>query len=36
MTTDAKPLHQPAAMETSWLEKVKPYLELAQPFLVVF
>ncbi len=29
MTTDAKPLHQPAAMETSWLEKVKPYLELS-------
>ena len=28
MTTDAKPLHQPATIETSWLEKVKPYLEL--------
>lgn len=28
MTTDAKQLHQQAPMETSWLEKVKPHLEL--------
>lgn len=29
MTTDAKSLHQSAPIETSWLEKVKPYLELS-------
>ncbi|MFD6438901.1 heavy metal translocating P-type ATPase, partial [Peribacillus sp. NPDC060186] len=28
MTTDTKQLTQPAACETSWLEKVKPHLEL--------
>ena len=28
MTTDAKSLHQPAPIETSWLEKVNPHLEL--------
>lgn len=28
MTTDAKQLHQQAPMETSWLEKIKPHLEL--------
>ena len=29
MTTDAKPLHRPAPIETSWFEKIKPYLELS-------
>lgn len=28
MTTDAKQLRQQAPMETSWLEKIKPHLEL--------
>ena len=29
MTTEANSLHEPAPIETSWLEKVKPNLELA-------
>lgn len=29
MTTEANSLHEPAPLETSWLEKIKPNLELA-------
>lgn len=33
MTTDTKHLSQPAPLETSWLDKVKPYLELIAALL---
>lgn len=33
MTTEAKQLRQSAPIETSWLERVKPYLELAAALL---
>lgn len=33
MTTDTKHLSQPSPIETSWLEKVKPYLELIAALL---
>ena len=29
MTTEANSLHEPAPIQTSWLEKIKPNLELA-------
>ena len=33
MTTDTKQLSHPAPIETSWLEKVKPHLELIAALL---
>jgi len=33
MTTDTKQLRQPATLESSWLEKVKPHLELIAALL---
>ncbi|RID88690.1 cadmium-translocating P-type ATPase [Peribacillus asahii] len=33
MTTDTRQLQQPAALESSWLEKIKPHLELIAALL---